>query len=80
MNIKDAVAKRIESLCRENVITYNGLANMSGLTPSTIYSIFDKSRQHISLNTVKIICDDLNITLKEFFDDPIFDSLEQEIQ
>ncbi len=80
MNIKDAVAKRIEKLCKTRIMTYNELANLSGLTPSTVYSIFDKNRRHISLNTVKIICDGFNITLRDFFDDQVFDSLEQEIQ
>ena len=41
MNVKQAVARRIELLCKERSIAYNELANLCGITPSTIYSIFD---------------------------------------
>lgn len=41
MNVKQAVARRIELLCKERSIAYNELANLCGITPSTIYSIFE---------------------------------------
>lgn len=80
MNVKDAAAKRIELLCKERGIAYNELANICGVTPSTIYSIFDTKRRNISLSTVKKICDGLEITLGEFFSHPLFDNLEQELR
>ncbi len=79
MNVKQAVAKRIELLCKERGIVYNELANICGVTPSTIYSIFDDRRKNITLSTVKKICDGFEITLGEFFTHTLFDSLEQEI-
>ena len=30
--------------------------------------------------TIKQVCDGMDISLREFFDSPIFDELEQEIQ
>lgn len=36
MNVKQAVARRIELLCKERGIAYNELANICGVTPSTI--------------------------------------------
>ncbi|NBH72142.1 XRE family transcriptional regulator [Clostridiaceae bacterium] len=80
MNVKDATAKRIELLCKERGITYNSLSNICGLTPSTVYSIFDPKRRCISLSTVKKICDGLEMTLGEFFSHSVFESLEQEIR
>ena len=80
MNVKDATAKRIELLCKERGIAYNELANICGLTPSTVYSIFDSRRRNISLSTVKKICDGFELTLGEFFSHPLFDTLEQELQ
>lgn len=79
MNVKDAVALRIAELCKERTIAYNELANICGLTPSTVYSLFDPRRRNISLSTVKKICDGLEITLADFFSSPVFDSLDQEI-
>lgn len=59
MNVKDAVVLRLQEICAENNITYNDLANRSGITPSTIYSMMDKSRRDISIITIKKICDGL---------------------
>lgn len=53
MNAKDATAKRIDILCKERGIAYNELANICGLTPSTVYSIFDSTRKNITLSTIK---------------------------
>lgn len=80
MNVKDATAKRIEQLCKERGLAYNELANICGITPSTIYSIFDETRRNISLSTVKKICDGFEITLALFFSHPLFDNLEQELR
>lgn len=45
MKVKNMVVKRIMDLCRERSITLNELANRSGLTPSTVYSITDEARK-----------------------------------
>ena len=76
MYVKEATAKRIEMLCKERGITYNELANLCGVTPSTIYSIFDTKRKNITLSTVKKICDGFEITLSEFFSSSLFNELE----
>lgn len=79
MTVKEATAKRIEQLCKEKIITYNTLANLCGVTPSTIYSIIDpKKNKNVTLSTIKKICDGLNITLKDFFDSPIFTDLDED--
>lgn len=80
MNVKDAVVLRLQEICAENNITYNDLANRSGITPSTIYSMMDQSRRDISLVTIKKICDGLEITLSDFFASKIFDELEPELR
>lgn len=80
MNVKEATAKRIEELCKKQGIVYNRLANQCGITPSTIYSIFDSKKGHktITLSTIKKVCDGLNISLKDFFDSPIFNNLDDD--
>lgn len=79
MQVKDAVAERIRGLCRERGIKVNELANISGVTPSTVYSLLDPKRRDVSVITVKKLCDGLGITLGEFFSAAEFDALEQEI-
>jgi DNA-binding Xre family transcriptional regulator len=80
MNVKDAVAEHFRQLCKDRKIAANTLATLSGVTPSTVYSMFDSNRRDVSMVTVKKLCDGLEITLGEFFSAPIFDTLEQEIQ
>ena len=80
MRMKEAIVKRFQQLCRERNIKYNTLATMSGVTPSTVYSLMDERRKDVSAITVKKLCDGLGISISEFFNDPIFEHLEQEIQ
>lgn len=80
MNAKRAVALRILELCDEKKLTVNALANLSGVTPSTFYSILNEKSQNPGVITLKKLCDGLEIDLREFFDSPLFVGLEQEIQ
>ena len=77
MAVKDAVADRFRFLCKERGIRTNELANISGVTPSTVYSLLDERRRDVSIVTIKKLCDGLNISLGEFFSAPEFDALEQ---
>ena len=80
MAVKDAVAERVSAICAERKIRVNELANISGITPSTVYSLLDVRRRDVSIVTIKKLCDGLDITLIEFFDTEEFRALEQEIQ
>ena len=80
MNVKAAVVARFQQLMAERKLNANGLANLSGVTPSSVYSMLDPSRKEVSVNLVKKLCDGLEITLGEFFTADIFSSLEQEIR
>lgn len=80
MSVKDAVTERFKNLCKEQNIKINELANRSGVTPSTAYSMMDAKRRDISIVTIKKLCDGLEITLGEFFSTPEFNSLEQELK
>lgn len=79
MSVKDAVAQRFLDICKQRGMRLNELADRSGVTASTVYSMVDKSRRNISIVTIKKFCDGLDMTLGEFFSDPLFDMLEQEI-
>ena len=80
MNVKDAIADRIRSLCAEREIAPNELGNLAGLNPSTVYSILGNKSKSPEIATIKKICDDFDITLGEFFSTEEFDQLEQEIK
>ena len=79
MSIKDYVVKRFIKLCDEKEITLNELANLSGVTPSTVYSMVQNNRREIGITTIKKLCDGLNISICDFFFTDEFKNLSQEI-
>ena len=79
MGIKKAILSRIKKLCEDKKITLNMLANLSGITPSTVYSMFEEVHNDMGVVALKKICDGLEISVTEFFNDEIFKALEQEI-
>ena len=80
MNAKQAVSARILELYKQRGIAINALANSAGISPSTIYSILNTKSMNPGIVTIKQICDGIDISLREFFDSPIFENLEQEIR
>ena len=80
MRTKEAVAQRILELCRDRNIAVNALANISGVSPSTIYSMLNQKSQNPGGVAIKKLCDGFEITVRQFFDSPLFDETEQEIK
>ncbi|MDO4892749.1 MAG: helix-turn-helix transcriptional regulator [Ruminococcus sp.] len=80
MTTKEAVAQRIIDLCAERNIAVNALANISGVSPSTVYSMLNAKSKNPGVVSVKKLCDGLEISVREFFDCPLFDETEQEIK
>ena len=63
-----------------NQIAVNKLATNSGVSPSTVYSMLNEKSQNPGVVSLKKLCDGLEISVRTFFDSPLFDDLEQEIQ
>lgn len=74
------VVKRINDILKERNMAVNELAVISGITPSTVYSMMQDNREDVSISTLKKLCDGLEITMAEFFSTPEFDNLEQEVK
>lgn len=72
MTTREAVGQRILNLCKERGISPNKLGVISGVDPSTITSIFYGKSKNPGITTIKMLCDGLEISLFEFFDDPLF--------
>ena len=80
MNIGQATRLRIINLCKEKNITVNKLSTVCGITQSTLNNIVSGRNNSTTVSTVKKICDGLEITVQDFFDDDLFKDLEQEIK
>ena len=80
MTIGEACRIRIHQLCNERKITVNKLSIMSGVTQSTLNNIVSGRNNSATVATLKKICDGLNISIIDFFNNPLFADLEQEIK
>ncbi len=80
MNVGQAVRERIAELCEEKHITINKMANISGITQSTLNNIMSGRNNSTTISTIQKICDGLEITVTDFFDSPLFLGIEQEIK
>lgn len=80
MGIKKAVVDRFNNICKERNMKPNELAVISGVTPSSVYSMLDSNRHNISIVLIKKLCDGLDMSLAEFFDSDEFNELTQEIE
>lgn len=79
MGIGEAVRRRILALCDERGLSVNKLSILCGVTQSTLNNIVSGRNKSTTVSTVKKICDGLDITITEFFEDELFADLEQEI-
>ncbi len=80
MIIGEAVKLRVLNICEEKHITVNKLATLSGLTQSTLNNIVSGRNNSATISTIKKICDGVNITIQDFFNDDLFFDLEQELK
>lgn len=77
MTISDAVIAKIKKLCDERKISINKLAGSCGITQSTLENIVGGHSKNPKLLTIVRICDGLNISLHDFFSDPVFSHIER---
>ena len=78
MELSKALQQRIVNICKEKGLTLNKLATNSGISYSTLFSIFYGKSKSPQISTILHICEGFNITLGAFFDDPLFNDVEFE--
>ena len=69
VTLGEAIAVRIEELCKERGISINRLALLSGLTQSTVDSILKGKSKNPQLATLIRISRGLDMTISEFLND-----------
>lgn len=73
MNLNKAFALRISKLLNERKISKYRLEKNSGLTHSALRYIFNEVNTDVKFSTIVKVCDALDISLHEFFNDDLFD-------
>ncbi len=78
MDLSQAVRIRITNLIEERNINVSKLSTMAGISRSTLSKFLSGKRKIIRLDIIEYICEGLNMKLKDFFDDSLFDDIEIE--
>ena len=68
MTYSDVIIKRLDSLCKEKNITTNQLANLSGITQSTVDNIMRGITKNPKLKTLHKLATGLDMTVSELLD------------
>ncbi len=80
MELSEAIRKRINNLKEEQKYTLHGLSLMAGVTDSTLDSFMKHKSKSINAKTLLHVCEGFQISLEEFFTDPLFDENAKEVK
>lgn len=73
MNLNKAFAMRTSQLLTEKNISKYRLEKESGLTHSALRYIFNEVNTDVKFSTIVKVCDVLDISISDFFNNEIFD-------
>lgn len=74
MKVSKAISMRIREILKEKNITQYRLEINSGISHATMMDIMNARRESCNVKTLIIIIRTLGITVSEFFDNPLFES------
>lgn len=77
MEIREAVKTRIENLCKEKGWTLNELIKRSGVHQPTISEFMNGRSKCPQINTIKKLSLGFGMPLSEFFNDDIFNEVDE---
>lgn len=80
MTLSEAVAKRVKQLLFDRKMTQYKLEQLSGLNHGTMTSFLSGRYKSCNLTTLVLIIRAFGMTAKEFFDSPLFDFENLEIE
>ena len=75
MQLSDATRIRIKQLLKQNNMKLFDLSKAAGVSLLTISDFMKNDTKNLRMDTMLHICEGFNITLKDFFDDPIFEEV-----
>lgn len=70
MTYSEVIILRLSEICRQRNLTINKLANISGITQSTVENIIAGKTKNPKLKTLHKIAVGLNMTVSELLDFP----------
>lgn len=76
MKLVKATAIRVKNLLEKRGLTQYSLYKMGGIPRSTTNDVVNCKKKRVSSETIYQMCSTLGISMKEFYDDPIFDEVD----
>ena len=73
MDLNRAFALRVSNLLAEKGMSKYRLEKETGLTHSALRYIFNEVNSDVKFSTIAKVCNALDISIKDFFDDTLFD-------
>lgn len=78
MQLAAATRKRIKFLLKQNKMRPYELSKAAGIALPTLTDFMKNDTKNLRMDTMLHICEGFNITLKEFYDDPLFNDVMSE--
>lgn len=75
MKLNEAIGIRMENILNERGLTAYKIAKLGGFPKQVIYSVINHEYKKISVDTVFQFVATLNMSLAEFFSDPVFSEI-----
>ena len=76
MKLSETIAIRISKLLNERNLSQYSLFKNGGVPRSTVCDVINNKKKRVSTDTVYQICSTLGLTLSEFFNNPMFNELD----
>lgn len=76
MKLHEAISQRVRNLLEQKGLKQYALFKQGGIPRSTISTLINANIKKVSTDLIYQICSTLEISLQEFFDDPLFNNLD----
>lgn len=75
MSLTEAIKIRIFALMKEKGFSQYDFYTKGGIAKSTVSQVLNGARERVALKTIYEMISTMEVSLKEFFADPIFDNI-----
>lgn len=76
MELSEAIVIRIKQLMKQKKLKIYDLSILSGIPRCTLSIFLNRTTKTLRLENLLFICEAFNMSLKDFFDDKIFENVE----
>ncbi|MDE7330493.1 MAG: helix-turn-helix transcriptional regulator [Clostridia bacterium] len=75
MKLSEAIKLRLNVLMKKKGFSQYDFYVKGGIAKSTVSQVLNGTRERVAIRTIYEMISTMEVSLKEFFDDPIFDNI-----